>query len=196
MGFMLLDPSSSVETIRENIDFLRTVSADGYFPISFCKMLPYAGTPIEAELRLAGRLKGTAAQPYYDFLDPDLDCFDYLVKKIFHRRNSTAEGNIAHLQNASLYFRLAASPDDRGLTEVVEAELRRLTTRSNKMALETLETLLEETVSQGSEALLAEQETVMKIAEREWNEEMIIEAELRALKTMAFSKLQSFTDTV
>jgi len=188
MGFMLLDPSSSVETIRENINFLRDVGEDGYFATNFCKMLPYAGTPIEAELRLAGRLKGTAGQPYYGFLDPNLDCFDFLVKKIFHRRNFTVEGNVALLQDASFNFRLAASPGNGGLTEAVGAVLRRLITRSNRTALETLETLLEETISQGSEALLAEQETVMKIAEREWNEEMIIEAELRALKTAAIGE--------
>ena len=30
------------------LDFLAEVGGDGYFPINFCKMLPYAGTPIEA----------------------------------------------------------------------------------------------------------------------------------------------------
>ena len=70
IGFMLFDPSSTIDTVRQNINFLRTVGEDGYFPINFCKMLPYAGTPIEARLRNEGRLKGTITQPDYGFGDP------------------------------------------------------------------------------------------------------------------------------
>ncbi len=70
IGFMLFDPSSTMDTVRENISFLRTVGEDGYMPVNFCKMLPYSGTPIEEQLRSAGRLKGTLLYPDYDFLDP------------------------------------------------------------------------------------------------------------------------------
>lgn len=68
-GFMLLDPSSTFESIRENIQFLRTILADGCLPVTFCRMLPYDGTPIKDELVRTGRLRGDVCNPDYDFLD-------------------------------------------------------------------------------------------------------------------------------
>ena len=69
-GFMLLDPSSTFESIRENINFLRTILADGCLPVTFCRMLPYDGTPIKDELVRTGRIRGDVCNPDYDFLDP------------------------------------------------------------------------------------------------------------------------------
>jgi radical SAM superfamily enzyme YgiQ (UPF0313 family) len=63
IGFMLFDPSSTVETLRENINFLQRVSLGGSYPVNFCKMLPYAGTPIEDRLVKEGRLKGSIIAP-------------------------------------------------------------------------------------------------------------------------------------
>ena len=74
-GFMLLDPSSTFESIRENIDFLRTILADGCLPVTFCRMLPYDGTPIKDELVRTGRLRGDVCNPDYDFLDPRIGEF-------------------------------------------------------------------------------------------------------------------------
>jgi hypothetical protein len=44
-GFMLFDPSSTFESIKENIGFLRQIVDDGSVAAVFCKMLPYDGTP-------------------------------------------------------------------------------------------------------------------------------------------------------
>ena len=74
-GFMLLDPSSTFESIRENIDFLRTILADGCLPVTFCRMLPYDGTPIKDELVRTGRIRGDVCNPDYDFLDPRIGEF-------------------------------------------------------------------------------------------------------------------------
>jgi len=74
-GFMLLDPSSTFESIRENINFLRTILADGCLPVTFCRMLPYDGTPIKDELVRTGRLRGDVCNPDYDFLDPRIGEF-------------------------------------------------------------------------------------------------------------------------
>ena len=74
-GFMLLDPSSTFESIRENISFLRTILADGCLPVTFCRMLPYDGTPIKDELVRTGRLRGDVCNPDYDFLDPRIGEF-------------------------------------------------------------------------------------------------------------------------
>lgn len=72
-GFMLFDPSTTFASIQENVRFLRRITAGGALPVVFCRMLPYAGTPIEAQLAAEGRLRGSVANPDYSFLDPRLD---------------------------------------------------------------------------------------------------------------------------
>jgi anaerobic magnesium-protoporphyrin IX monomethyl ester cyclase len=74
-GFMLLDPSSTFDSVRANVSFLRTVVGDGYAGATFGRMVPYDGTPIKDDLQRAGRLKGDVHRPDYDFLDPRLDDF-------------------------------------------------------------------------------------------------------------------------
>jgi anaerobic magnesium-protoporphyrin IX monomethyl ester cyclase len=78
-GFMLFDPSSTFESIRANVSFLRQVTGDGTTAALFCRMLPYAGTPIETRLAEEGRLHGTVVDPDYDFLDARMgEFFDAL----------------------------------------------------------------------------------------------------------------------
>ena len=74
-GFMLLDPSSTFDSVRDNLTFLRTILADGCLPVTFCRMLPYDGTPIKDALVREGRLLGDVCNPDYDFLDPRLSEF-------------------------------------------------------------------------------------------------------------------------
>jgi radical SAM superfamily enzyme YgiQ (UPF0313 family) len=74
-GFMLLDPSSSFESVRANIAFLRNIAGDGSAGVTFGRMVPYDGTPIKEDLERAGRLKGDVCKPDYDFLDPRLTGF-------------------------------------------------------------------------------------------------------------------------
>jgi anaerobic magnesium-protoporphyrin IX monomethyl ester cyclase len=74
-GFMLLDPSSTFESVRQNVEFLRTIVSDGSAGANFGRMVPYDGTPIKDELERAGRLRGDVCKPDYDFLDPRLTLF-------------------------------------------------------------------------------------------------------------------------
>lgn len=69
-GFMLFDPSSTLESVRANLKFLRTILEDGCAAAVFCRMLPYDGTPIKDDLERSGRLQGDICHPDYDFLDP------------------------------------------------------------------------------------------------------------------------------
>jgi radical SAM superfamily enzyme YgiQ (UPF0313 family) len=72
-GFMLFDPSSTFYSVRANVAFLRSIIGDGSSAVVFCKMLPYAGTPIEATLTAEGRLIGSIVRPDYRFIDSRLD---------------------------------------------------------------------------------------------------------------------------
>lgn len=74
-GFMLLDPSSTFESVHANVNFLRAIAGDGSAAVTFGRMVPYDGTPIKDELERSGRLKGDVCKPDYDFLDPRLDDF-------------------------------------------------------------------------------------------------------------------------
>ncbi len=74
-GFMLFDPSTTFNSVRENLDFLRTITRDGDLGATFCRMLPYDGTAIKDQLAAEGRLRGDVTNPDYDFLDPRLDGF-------------------------------------------------------------------------------------------------------------------------
>jgi len=76
-GFMLFDPSTTFDSVRDNVAFLRQIAGDGSASAAFCRMLPYDGTPIKDELKAAGRLKGDVCDPDYDYLDPRVD--DYFA---------------------------------------------------------------------------------------------------------------------
>jgi anaerobic magnesium-protoporphyrin IX monomethyl ester cyclase len=83
-GFMLLDPSSSFESILENVTFLRRIVGDGYMAAEFCRMIPYDGTPIKEQLARQGRLRGNVCNPDYDFLDPGLTEFYVVVNELLN----------------------------------------------------------------------------------------------------------------
>jgi radical SAM superfamily enzyme YgiQ (UPF0313 family) len=74
-GFMLFEPSTTFESVRENVRFLRTIVGDGSAAAGFCRMIPYDGTPIKDELARTGRLRGDVCHPDYDFLDTRVDAF-------------------------------------------------------------------------------------------------------------------------
>ena len=181
IGFMMFDPSSNVQTVRENIAFLRSVGTDGYFPINFCKMLPYAGTPIERELLASNRLKGSITRPDYDFLDPIINDYSFLVQQIFTRRNFTSDGLLSRLQQADFEYRLAKALQVTDIPDTYEFELRHLIKESNELALNTLEVLLNLLVEDDIDRLLADRSQLLEIAEREWRGETETELALDAL---------------
>lgn len=72
-GFMLFDPTTTFNSIRTNVSFLRDIVGDGTASAVFCRMMPYGGTPIRDQLRSEGRLRGDVTDPDYAFLDPRID---------------------------------------------------------------------------------------------------------------------------
>jgi radical SAM superfamily enzyme YgiQ (UPF0313 family) len=92
-GFMLFDPSSTFESVRTNIDFMRSIVGDGSAAALFCRMLPYGGTPIRDQLAAEGRLRGDVVRPDYDFLDLRLN--------EYHRRLDDAVSSWVHGDGAS-----------------------------------------------------------------------------------------------
>jgi anaerobic magnesium-protoporphyrin IX monomethyl ester cyclase len=131
-GFMLFDPSSTFESVRTNIDFLRSIVGDGSAGALFCRMLPYGGTPIRDQLAAEGRLKGDVVRPDYDFLDLRLN--------EYHRRLDEAVSHWVHGDGASFQLNTAMHElavmrrlvGDLDGIDLYEAALRRLTAESNE----------------------------------------------------------------
>jgi radical SAM superfamily enzyme YgiQ (UPF0313 family) len=150
-GFMLMDPYSTFESIRNNIDFLEEFVGDGWSVAPFCRMLPYAGTPVRRQLEAEGRLLGSPFEPDYRFLDPKLDLFYDWLLATFHTRNFTSEG-LCHLLRYSLFearLRLPganpASTADRSTIQFIAAVCNRLACSTLRAAIDHIErTPLEE----------------------------------------------------
>jgi anaerobic magnesium-protoporphyrin IX monomethyl ester cyclase len=144
-GFMMLDPSSTFESILANLDFLRRIVGDGSAAAEFCRMIPYDGTPIKDELALAGRLRGDVCDPDYDFLDPRLEQFFHSVNEALH-----TTGWIHGLQALSPQLKFAwaevailerLSPDLPSLGQYRET-LRQITASSNQILFDVVEDLV------------------------------------------------------
>jgi radical SAM superfamily enzyme YgiQ (UPF0313 family) len=142
-GFMLFDPSSTFDSVRQNIGFLRKMVGDGRAAATFSRMLPYGGTPIRDTLRKEGRLRGDLTRPDYDFLDLRLNEYHRLllptVRPWIYKKGLSYELNYAwdELETVS---RLA-----RGVEGVEEyrAALRSLTAESNDRLLSHVEESLQ-----------------------------------------------------
>jgi radical SAM superfamily enzyme YgiQ (UPF0313 family) len=131
-GFMLFDPSSTFESVRTNIDFLRSIVGDGSAGALFCRMLPYGGTPVRDQLAGEGRLKGDVVRPDYDFLDLRLNEYhrrlDEAVSHWVHGDGASHQLNMAQHELA-IVRRLVGELDG---IDAYEAALRRLTAESNE----------------------------------------------------------------
>jgi radical SAM superfamily enzyme YgiQ (UPF0313 family) len=141
-GYMVLEPYSTFETVRGGVDFLDRFVGDGWTVATFCRTLPYAGTPIADQLRAEGRLLGSPFDPDYHFLDPRLDFFYDWMLHTFHRRNFTDAG-LCHILRA-LQFELHLDVAGRRASTADEQAMGRfLASIANRTATHTLRTALD-----------------------------------------------------
>jgi hypothetical protein len=157
------------------------VGEDGYFPINFCKMLPYAGTPIEKRLRDEGRLKGTLTKPDYGFNDPFLDWYEFLVQKMFSKRNFSPDGIVTLLQQADFDMHLYNHFDPDFLPEDYGNKLKEIISKTNILALNTLESLLNDVLEYGIDSLIENDKRLVDLFDQEWRGEMKAEVKLKQL---------------
>lgn len=143
-GFMLFDPSTTFESVRENIAFLRAIVGDGSAAAVFCRMIPYDGTPIKATLAREGRLRGGVCDPDYDFLDDRLDAYYYELKRIvdvtgwIHGYNALSPSiNFAWNEVAILERLFPTLPD----ADDYKATLREITRATNALLFQVVEDL-------------------------------------------------------
>ena len=141
-GFMLLDPSSTFDSVLGNIAFLREIVGDGCAAATFCKMIPYDGTTIKQTLESAGRLKGDVCTPDYDFLDPALDAFYADLHQLLQHTGWLHGDGALSLKIDTAWTELELMrklyPPFGGLDDYASV-LRRLTRRNNAMLFDTVE---------------------------------------------------------
>jgi radical SAM superfamily enzyme YgiQ (UPF0313 family) len=154
-GFMLLDPSSTFESILENVAFLRRIVGDGYMAAEFCRMIPYDGTPIKGLLAAQGRLRGDVCDPDYDFFDPRLHDFYVAVNELLSMtgwvhglRALSPQLKFAWSEVAVLERLFPAVPD----LPTYRSALRRITQASNAVLFDVVEDLVHTFVAGGRPA--------------------------------------------
>ncbi len=100
-NLLLLNPDSTMEDLRGNIDFLREHDRN---PLNFCRTEVYAGTPLYKHLNEAGRLQGSYWGHGYTIGDPRAQLFFRLMCEALFQRNHGAD-NLQHLTMSVDYER-------------------------------------------------------------------------------------------
>ena len=145
-GFMMLDPSSTFDSILENVAFLRRIVGDGSAAAEFCRMIPYDGTPIKDALEREGRLRGDVIHPDYDFLDPRLERFYEEISQALQMTGwihglsaLSPQLKFVWAEFAIIERLLPWLPDLQGYRET----LRRITAASNAVLCDVVEELVD-----------------------------------------------------
>jgi hypothetical protein len=138
-GFMILEPESTLASVRQNIEFLKRITAGGISLANFCKMAPYAGTPIARQLAEEGRLRGTADSPDYTFHDRRLELLQLFISQTYNFRNFSDQGAVERLRFARFDQMVVEKffPEQYNAAAYA-AGVRRLIQESNDSALEKL----------------------------------------------------------
>jgi anaerobic magnesium-protoporphyrin IX monomethyl ester cyclase len=176
-GFMLLEPYSDFANVRGNIDFLEEFVGDGATVATFCRTLPYAGTPLKQQLIADGRLLGTPFEPDYRFLDPRLDVFYDWMLQTFRLRNFTDQG-LCHLLRSlqfELHLRVAGR---RTATDAELAYGRHLTAVCNRVAFYTLRAALDHVEAHSLEELHDDPSYLVGLADHEARQEARLTGEV------------------
>jgi hypothetical protein len=136
-GFMLMEPWSTLSSVRNNLRFLREFCAEGYAAAGFCRTLPYVGTPMEQQMRAEGRLVGPALEADYRFLDPRLDVLWDFSLVAFAGRNYGKDATWDRLRG--LLFEARLDYPDRPHDPDFRMAARTLTEASNTLLLDVAE---------------------------------------------------------
>ena len=88
-NLLLFDPDSTLESVGQNVDFMRD---QAYFPLNFCRVEVYGGTPLEKRLLTEGRLIGDYRGYTYRITDDRAQRAYELFRELFWPRNFSLNG--------------------------------------------------------------------------------------------------------
>lgn len=176
-GFMLLEPDSTLTSVRNNINFLETFVGDGWSVANFCRMLPYSGTPIKRKLEAENRLLGTPCQPDYHFLEPKLDIFYEWMLRTFYERNFKNTG-LCRILSSLLFEAHIILPQYQKVDYNGRAYIHYLTAVCNRIAFYTLRTALDYIESTSLQSLERDRSFLQRLTHHEQKEEQKLTREL------------------
>ncbi|MCE8424089.1 MAG: radical SAM protein [Candidatus Methanoperedens sp.] len=181
-GFMLLNPDTDFNSIKENIYFLNELGKDGRAVVHFTKMLPYAGTPIARRLKKEDRLKGTLVSPDYNYTDSRIDLFEVFLTQSFHHMLFASQGLVNKLQFAQFnsvvldkfYFYLFD-------TQAYSESIKNITKKCNDCTIETITRAEKFMENKSYEDILQNWHVLKDMTEQTLNAQSRIEAELDSM---------------
>lgn len=176
-GFMLMEPWSTLSSVRNNLRFLREFCAGGYAAAGFCRTLPYVGTPMEQRMRAEGRLVGPALEADYRFLDPRLDALWDFSLIAFAGRNYGKDATWDRLRG--LLFEARLDYPDRPHDPDFRIATRKLTEASNAILLDVAEEAVEH--FENTDITAANDPALMRLARFAREEDVRIRGMLAAL---------------
>lgn len=141
-GFMPFNPYTDFSSLKENINFLREITGDGFTSVTFLKMLPFSSTAIESNLKKEGRLKGSPGFLDYDFNSESMNRYYEFVSKLFMEWVSDHDGLLNISKWARNYFSVFSRYFDTSLPfPILKSELNKIISESNVFFLDTLDEL-------------------------------------------------------
>jgi anaerobic magnesium-protoporphyrin IX monomethyl ester cyclase len=181
-GFMIFNPYSTFDTIKQDLNFLGELCGEGDVEIRLTKMFPYVGTSIAKKLKDEGRLIGTIASPDYRYLDSRINLFEAFTAKTFHNLLFKDDGLSNKIQSAKFdYVMLDKFFPDKYDTKAYGNSIKKLTNKSNDSALETFHMAVEFMEDRSYEDILDGWDMLEMLAQQELDFQSEIEEELDQL---------------
>lgn len=180
-GFMLLNPYTTFETMKEDLDFLKNIGEYGTCVLNFTKMIPYSGTPIHNRLIREGRLTGSEFSPNYKFTDPRIDLLESFFHDAFHYRNFNKKGLVELLRFAK-FDALLVNRFYPGIDTIIYQErIKNLTKEANQQLIETMSLAISLMESRNFEAIIKYWPILQNLVFDERKEEQTITYKLQGL---------------
>jgi hypothetical protein len=141
-GFMPFNPNTDFSSLKENLNFLRTFTSDGFTPVTFQKMMPFSSTAVERNLRNEGRLKGRPGFLDYDFYSDSMNRYYKFISEVFMDWIGDRDGLLNISKWARNYFAVFSAYFDTSLAIAdLKTELMKIVSEGNIFLLDTLEEL-------------------------------------------------------
>lgn len=178
-GFLILNPNSTISSVKEDVLFLKNVSSNSDAVIAFSKMIPYAGTPIASSLKKKDLLSGTIASPDYRYRDSKLELLESFLAQVFHFRNYNKQGLVVRLRNAKMDAWIIEKFYSKEYdTKAYAKSLRDLIHMCNSTCIETLSLAVNFIEQMSVEDIINNWYYLDDLAQKEKNSELEIESYL------------------
>ncbi len=138
-NLLIFEPETQLSDVQENIDFIRRQAEH---PINFCRAEPYSGTPMYAQLKAQGRLRGSHLAWNYRISDARSELLFRITSAAFRQRNFDTNGvanrymGLGYAQQVAEFF----FPDPEGRLPTLRQRSQALT---QAISLETADFLEE-----------------------------------------------------